>query len=246
MLFRKNKNKLPEELEKHIETHVDKDAVWIQRMVSHNVRMPMSVIRGYGDLLRQGLLKGEEEQEAIKSICDNIMYLDQILNVIFEYDKTEDINFSKVNISELIKRVTGYVKDIAAKSNINIRLILEKEALYINADIVPMMRAFYQLFENAFKYLTAGCTISISAYEADDKVLIVYKDDGMGISQEETEKVINEGYRGHNSKGKSGSGFGLYDLDKVIKQYNGLLEIKSNLNEGFSVFMVFPRMDNNE
>ena len=99
MLFRKNKNKLPEELEKHIETHVDKDAVWIQRMVSHNVRMPMSVIRGYGDLLRQGLLKGEEEQEAIKSICDNIMYLDQILNVIFEYDKTEYINFSKVNVS---------------------------------------------------------------------------------------------------------------------------------------------------
>ena len=75
------------------------------------------------------------------------MYLDQILNVIFEYDKTEDINFSKVNVSELIKRVTGYVKDIAAKSNINIRLILEKEALYINADIVPMMRVFYQLFE---------------------------------------------------------------------------------------------------
>lgn len=216
------------------------DIVWIQRMVSHNVRMPMSIIRGYGDLLKGGLLDEKETQEAIKSICDNIMYLDQIINVIFEYDKPDEINLSKVDVVQLLCRVSGYVKDMAKKNKIEIKLNLPKEKLYINADSMSVTRMVYQLLENAFKYLDGGGSITLSAYEAENQVLIVYKDNGYGMSEWELEKVTQRGFRGLNSKGKSGSGFGMYDLENTIKKLGGTLEVKSKPGEGFSVFMLFP------
>ena len=216
------------------------DIVWIQRMVSHNVRMPMSIIRGYGDLLKGGLLDEKETQEAIKSICDNIMYLDQIINVIFEYDKPDEINLSKVDVVQLLCRVSGYVKDMAKKNKIEIKLNLPKEKLYINADSMSVTRMVYQLLENAFKYLDGGGSITLSAYQAENQVLIVYKDNGYGMSEWELEKVTQRGFRGLNSKGKSGSGFGMYDLENTIKKFGGTLEVKSKPGEGFSVFMLFP------
>lgn len=233
------------------DTNADKSELneelrWIQRMVSHNVRMPMSVIRGYGDLLRQDLLKEEEKVDAINSICDNIMYLDQILNVIFEYGRPEEICYSKVNVSDVIKKVTGYVSEIARKSNISLILRIENDDIYIDAEIIPVMRIFYQLLENAFKYLSEGNSISISAYETDKQVLVVYKDDGIGMNQKELKYVLEDGFRGSNSGNKKGSGFGLYDLKNTVSKYGGTIEVKSSINEGFSVFMVFPAADMNE
>lgn len=216
------------------------DAVWVQRMVSHNVRMPMSIIRGYGDLLKGGLLDEKEQQEAIKNICDNIMYLDQVINIIFEYDKPDEISLTKVDVVQVLKRVTGYVKDMAIKNKITINLKLKNEGLYVNADVMSVMRMIYQLLENAFKYLGEGGIIDISTYEADNHVLVVYKDNGYGMSENELSKVTQRGFRGNNTTGKSGSGFGMYDLENTIKKFGGNLEIKSKPGEGFSVFMLFP------
>lgn len=251
MLFAKRKNNRQAEnkqnntvvIQQENETRKDanlSDIVWIQRMVSHNVRMPMSIIRGYGDLLKGGLLNEQEQQEAIKSICDNIMYLDQIINVIFEYDKPEEISLTRVDVVQILKRVSGYVKEMAVRNHIEIKLNFKQEKLYINADSISVMRMIYQLIENAFKYLDGGGCITLSAYEAGEHVLIVYKDDGYGMSEKELEKVTHRGFRGLNSKGKSGSGFGMYDLENTIKKFGGTLEVKSKPGEGFSVFMLFP------
>ncbi|MBR2852330.1 MAG: hypothetical protein IKB91_08100, partial [Anaerotignum sp.] len=64
------------------------DMNWMKRMLSHNVRMPMSIITGYGELLRQGLLSPEEQQGIIRDICDNINYMNDVLKVVL--DEAED------------------------------------------------------------------------------------------------------------------------------------------------------------
>lgn len=255
MFFIKRKNKKKEpikekdekieanvtEIEKPKEIRDDKeDVVWIQRMVSHNVRMPMSIIRGYGDLLKGGLLNEKEKEDAIKSICDNIMYLDQILNVIFEYDKHEYVNLSKVDVAYVLQCVVGYVKNMSVKNKIKIELKLPSNKLYINAEATSVIRMIYQLLENAFKYLNEGGVITLSAYKAENQILIVYKDNGYGMSDHEVHRVMENGFRGANATYKSGSGFGMYDLQNTIKKFNGTVEVKSKPGKGFSVFMLFP------
>ena len=66
------------------------DVNWIKRMLSHNMRMPMSVITGYGELMKQGLLSFDEMEEVISNICDNINYMNSLLKVVID-DKRHKI-----------------------------------------------------------------------------------------------------------------------------------------------------------
>ena len=221
--------------------NVDEDIAWMRRMVSHNVRMPMAIIRGYGDVLRQNLLNEDEKKKAIESICENIVYLDQIINIIFEDGKTEEVMMTEVNIFEILKTVISYMEDMAHNNGLKINFASVSNELYIMAEPIPIIRIFYQIFENAFKYLNKGCEIFMNAFSTDDDILVVYKDNGKGIDEDEVEFILNKGFRGRNSKNKSGSGFGLYEANEIAKRYGGKLEVKSRNGKGFSVFITFPK-----
>lgn len=246
-LNRRNKNKacdkkkLKNKEQDSEKDEYEEDIIWMRRIISHNIRMPMAIIRGYGDVLMQDLLPENERKMALESICENIMYLDQVLNVIFETGETEEVLMTKVNISEVLKKVTGYVKEILRKSMIDLSLKLEKEEMYIEAELVPIMRMFYQILENSFKYLNSGNHISINVYSAENDILIVYKDDGEGISENEVKHVFEKGFRGGNSIRKIGTGYGLYEVKKILNTYHGMIEIKSHKGEGFSIFISFPK-----
>jgi K+-sensing histidine kinase KdpD len=97
---------------------VEDEIMWMRRIISHNVRMPMAIIKGYGDVLKQDLLGEKERQKAIDSIYENILYLDQILSVVFDYGETKEVTLVKVNICEVIRKVIGYVKEISRNNGI--------------------------------------------------------------------------------------------------------------------------------
>lgn len=220
---------------------VNEDIIWMRRMVSHNVRMPMAIIRGYGDVLRQKLLTETEKQKAIDIICQNIVYLDQTISVIFEDGTAKEVMMIEVDISDVLRVVQGYIAEMARNNGLKVNVITESKEMYIKAELVPIIRIFYQIFENAFKYLDKGSVINISAHTAGDDILIVYKDNGSGIEEDEVARILEKGYRGRNSINKSGSGLGLYEAAEIAKKYNGSFVVKSRKGHGFSVFITFPK-----
>lgn len=220
------------------------DINWIKRMLSHNMRMPMSVITGYGELLKQGLLTPLEMEEVIGNICDNINYMDDVLKVVLE-DRSEDsIALTAVDVAALVRNSTKYVRDIAKKISVKISVVTEQEKIWIRAEQIPLMRVFYHLFENAMKYSQGGDTITINIFHVEDgQVLVVFKDNGKGIKEEELMNIFEEGIRGSNSEGKAGTGYGLYDVKTIVERYGGTVEISSREKFGFAVYMLFPAYD---
>lgn len=214
------------------------DNNWIKRMLSHNVRMPMSIITGYGELLRQGLLTAEEQQDIIDNICDNIHYMNDVLKVVLDESK-EPEDTEKVNLTEILHRTTLFVNEVARKIPVSISIRTEAPEMYIEASPISVMRVLYHLFENALKYLPPGGNISINAYSAGEHILVVFKDDGRGVSGKETKRLFEKGFRGQNSKGKAGSGYGLYEVKQLMEQNNGTVEISSREEGGFSVYLIF-------
>lgn len=225
------------------------DIMWLKRMLSHNVRMPMSVINGYGELLRQGLLSPEEKEEAIQNICDNITYMDEALRVVLEEDEKAAVRLEAVDLPPLLHRITKYVSEVAKKIPLRITVKTQEPHMFIRAELIPIMRVFYQLFENAMKYLPPESHISVYTYYVEDeKVLIVFKDDGIGMDEKEVKLIFQEGFRGKNSMGKSGSGFGMYDVKRTVERYGGTVEVSSRRGMGFVVFLMFSvyREEENE
>ena len=217
------------------------DVNWIKRMLSHNMRMPMSVIVGYGELLKQGLLTPEEMEEAIENICENINYMNGILKVVLDDQPEGESTPTAVDVASLVKSTANYVRDIARKISVKISVITEQEKMLIQAEQIPMMRAFYHLFENAMKYSEGGDKITINIYYVENRqVLLVFKDNGRGMDEREVKSIFEEGFRGSNSIEKQGTGYGLYDVKTIVERYGGTVEISSRENAGFSVYMLFP------
>lgn len=233
---------LPEqESEKAQETESLNEMIWIKRMLAHNIRMPMSVISGYGELLKQGLLKEEEQDKCIRSICENITYMNQILSAILEGKIETGICPVRLNIVELIRKMKYYVQDIAEKISIRIIVNAKEKELYMYAEVVPMMRVFYQLFENAFKYLDSGNEIQIIVYPIEDEqIMIVFKDNGRGVAKSELQFLFEEGFRGKNRGQKPGSGFGLYEVRNIVEHYQGTISAYGAEGRGLSIVMIFP------
>ena len=217
------------------------DVNWIKRMLSHNMRMPMSVISGYGELMKQGLLTAEEMEEAVNNICENINYMNGILKVVLD-DQSKDVTApTAVDVAALVRNTAKYVRDIAKKISVKISVVTEQEKIWIRAEQIPMMRVFYHLFENAMKYSESGDLITINIFHVENgQVLLVFKDNGRGMEEREVKKLFTEGFRGSNSEGKAGSGYGLYDVKNIVERYGGSVEISSKEKAGFSVYMLFP------
>lgn len=217
------------------------DTDWMKRVLSHNARMPMAIITGYGELLRQGMLSCEEQQEVILDICENISYLNEILRVALESDLTEETVPERVDVVETVERMSRYVAEILRKVPIEVSIQAAQPHLYIEAAPPALMRIFYQLFENAAKYMEGGGKITIRIYTTEEReILIVFKDDGVGLSEQETAHVLERGFRGSNGQGKAGGGFGLYDIKQIVERYRGTVEISSREHAGFTVYLLFP------
>jgi len=209
-------------------------------MLSHNVRMPISIVMGYGDLLENGLVSADEQKEIIANICENLSYINDIMKVVLDDDNGQE-NIEAVDIAALIKRSSEFVREVARKSFVDIKIFTEKPKMLIKAEAIPIMRIFYQLFENSLKYIDKGDSISINAfYVEDENILVVFKDNGMGVSEKDRSRIFDKGFRGSNSRGKPGSGYGLYEVKQTIERFGATIEVSSKEEAGFSVYMLFP------
>ncbi|MDO4531828.1 MAG: HAMP domain-containing sensor histidine kinase [Bacillota bacterium] len=216
------------------------DIDWIKRMLSHNVRMPMSIITGYGELLRQGLLSQQEEREIIGNICDNILYMNDVMKVVL--DEADEVHRTeRVDLVKIIDKITGFVNEMAQKIPVYISIKREYPKMYAIAEEISVMRIMFHLFENAMKYLPPYGNIYINIYYVGtEQVLVVFKDDGVGIGEKDLSHLFEKGYRGENCKGKTGSGYGLYEVKRLMEECGGSVEISSKEDGGFSVYLMFP------
>lgn len=215
------------------------DFEWMKRMLTHNVRMPLSVITGYAELLRQGLLTPEEQERAILDICDNVTYINELLCMVLETGADREPMAARVDLAALLGRVQRYVSEAAARVSVEISVRTEMPHMDICASPLAVMRVLYQLFENAIKYMGGG-RISVQAYYVEqEQVLLVFKDDGKGVPGGEAAQVFEKGFRGGNSGGKAGSGQGLAEVRDIMERCGGSVEVASRENAGFSVFLLF-------
>ena len=215
------------------------DMNWIKRMLSHNVRMPMSIISGYGELLRLGLLSEEEQKDIINNICDNINYMNDVLKVVLD-ESDDGQHAEKVDIAHMVNRSANFVNEVARKIPVNISIRTQKSQMFVEARPVSVMRILYHLFENSLKYLPANGNIMINVYYAgENQVLVIFKDDGPGIHEKEVERLFEKGYRGKNSANISGSGYGLYEVKQLVEKNGGTVEVSSREGGGFSVYLMF-------
>jgi len=217
--------------------------------ISHEFRTPLTLIIGPSEQL-VAEENNKSKKEKLETIRKNASRLLRLINQILELSKLEKnrykISFSEGNIVEFLKMIVTSFNVIAEVRKIQLKLISEQEniPLYFNNDTIE--KIFYNLLSNAFKFTPPGGTIEVSVSEINqgDKkdCRISVKDSGIGIPENELNKVFTKFYQLNTTAGYSdqGSGIGLALVKELVELHYGEVKVESKLNEGTTFIVTLP------
>ena len=211
---------------------------------SHSLRVPISVVQGYADLLSSGLIQDEGvRREYLNKIRERTEYMSTVLGQLLAEARVQtDFSIAcwdRFDLVELLRQITDDMQEAAQKLGTTIRLVSEVRRLSFEGDRTRLTRAFYNILENSLKYMNAaGCvTVTLSVVE-DKQAFLVFKDNGAGMDREEAEHVFELNYQGSN--GIQGNGMGLYLVYVTALAHHGSVSARSAPGSGMTIRMLLP------
>lgn len=209
--------------------------------VSHDLRTPIAIIRGYTETLqmKEDSISDEKRRHYINTVSDSAEKLDRLVNELFELSKLEanqvEAKKEPFIISELVGDICNKYQLIAKTKNITITTELSKELPPVYADISLIERVIQNLIDNALKFTPDGGNINIKTYKSDERIVVSVTDTGIGIPEAEREQIFARYYRANNFTDlKNSTGLGLAIAKKILDLHNSTLDLTSIENKGSS------------
>ncbi len=207
--------------------------------ISHQTKTPLTNIELYTQLLQEQNL-----DETSKFLADEIqkqaLKLEFLIQSLIKTSRLEtgtlQFNPKSNSINNLIAKAVDQAEKRALKKNITV--ICSKESTTAIFDLKWTVEALFNIIDNAVKYTNENGTITISVKSYELFACISIQDNGIGIAEEEQEKIFGRFNRGSNVSETEGTGIGLYLSREIIEKQGGYIHLQSKLGEG-SIFEIY-------
>jgi len=221
----------------------NKDLEQFAYIISHNLRAPVANIRGISEALNDGDLTDQDRAlftegliASAKKLDNVIMDLNHILQVKHEINQNKEVvHFSQI-VND-IKYSIGSITEIQLfQINVNFEEVDEMITLksYVHS-------IFYNLISNSIKYRRQDLApvIEITSRKLKDKIVLTFKDNGMGVDLEKKGDQIFGLYKRFHPQAAEGKGMGLYMVKTQVETLNGKISVQSQVNEGTTFTIEF-------
>lgn len=217
--------------------------------IAHDLRTPLTSVKGYVEGLRDGIADTPEKQrrylETIyTSTCDTEKMLDDLLTISKLELGNITLNYEKVNVNDFL----NFAKDVGgelAKEDFEFEIINNTKtnpALLIDTD--RFSRVIRNIVSNSVKYRRNDVKgkIIFNVSEYSQSVIIEVKDNGTGVDKESLPRIFDTLYRADKARSnvRDGSGLGLSVCKQIIELHGGMIWAQSEPGEGLSVFISMP------
>lgn len=213
---------------------------------SHELRTPLTVLKGTLEVLIRKPRTQAEYEAKIKYGISEVNRLnnlvDQLLLLARFENQIQSLKIEKVYLNALILDIlTRYSLKMNAK-NINVNATISKE-FYIESDNYLVSIIISNIFSNSIKYSNENGVISISLSQNENTIICTISDDGIGISNEDLNKIMNPFFRSEPTQHPDikGSGLGLSIVKRLADLLNIQFEIQSEINKGTTVILSFKK-----
>lgn len=200
--------------------------------VAHEVRNPLTSIKGFIKLLEQG----SHSKEYFEIIFKEFDQIEEILKEFLTLAKPQEIQMKKVNIQSIFNDVAILLKSEANLRNVEISQEFQPNLPQILCDMNQIKQIFINIIKNSIEAIPNGGFVKIEGYIEDGNLLMKIIDNGIGISKERI-KRLGEPYYCNKEKG---TGLGLMLCYKIVRQHNGSIIVKSKENHGTTVEVRLP------
>jgi signal transduction histidine kinase len=215
-------------------------------LASHQLRSPLTVIKGYASTLTDGVV-GEmnpKQQEITRHIYASAQGLASVVEDFLNVTKIEQGGmkyiFEPTNVKQIVEDLASDMRLVAEDKHLTFMTAIEEKECMVNADGVKLKQVFLNLIDNSIKYTKEGfIKVSLVKDENEKVITFAVADSGVGLSEETKKKLFTKFGRGEGGALNSGgSGLGLYLAQEIVKAHQGEIKATSDGTDKGTVFSV--------
>lgn len=208
--------------------------------VAHDLRTPLTRLRGTAELALQSGAEPETKTEALADCVEESDRVLSMLRTLMDVAEAEagamKLDRQPTDLSELTREVLELYEYVAEEKQVKLEGLLNGPCISA-VDATRMRQVIANLVDNAIKYTVAGGTVTVAIEKSGPSASLIVKDSGMGILPEELPKIWDRLYRGDKSRSQKGLGLGLSLVKAVIEAHGGTVRVTSAPGQG-SEFVV--------
>lgn len=212
--------------------------------VSHELKTPLTSISGYAEIMKDGLVRPEDMQHFSEKIYQEASRLITLVEDIIKLSRLDEgrveLEKEEVDLYELSREIISRLAPQAAKNRVRLELTGESVKYTGIRQILDEM--IYNITENAIKYNNPGGKVSVWAGNTLQGKKVVVTDNGIGIPEDQIDRIFERFYRvdKSHSKERGGTGLGLSIVKHGVMLHHGEVHVESKLGEGTRIELVFP------
>jgi signal transduction histidine kinase len=212
--------------------------------VAHELRTPLSNIKGYLEALRDGVM--EPDTDTVLSLDEEATLLSRLVDDLQELSLAEAGELKLVcqteDIGELIKQTMAGMRAQATAKGLSVSIDVTDNLPQVNIDSQRISQVLRNLMENAVAHTASGDAITVTAKQKDNYLEVAVTDTGEGIPAEDLPNIFERFYRVDKSRARAtgGTGLGLTIAKRLIEAHGGKIEVKSEPGKGSRFSFTIP------
>lgn len=214
--------------------------------ISHELKTPLTVIKGFLGAIIDGTIDSEHRYTYLVKVFNETNRMQQIIKNMLNASSIEagkiTLNIEQFNILDVISEIIFMFERQIEEKHIKIITIGYPEIM-VSGDRILLHQVFYNLFENAVKFVDDGGCITLRAGYHNKNICFYIKNTGNGIPQTDLEHVFDRFFKSDYSRGENpdGAGLGLSIVRKFVNQHHGNISINSEEGNHTELVLTFPQ-----
>jgi signal transduction histidine kinase len=213
--------------------------------VSHDLRAPLTLLRGYATMLSMVGSLTEKQREFVTKILGSVDSMSQLVDNLLDLGRIEagvGLSLEQVRVETVIRDVVGAHRAQAIGKQIALDVQVAEGMEPVEADPTLLRQAISNLIDNAVKYTAPGGKVNIRASQAHGRQLIRVGDTGVGIAPADQARLFEKFSRPRRKEGagEQGPGLGLAIVKSIVDQHGGRVTVDSRLGAGSTFTLDLP------
>ncbi len=217
--------------------------------VSHEIKTPITAIKGFVETLRDGALENPEDaQRFLTIISKHVDRLEAIIEDLLRLSRIEreaereEVVLVEGKVKDLLQTAIQVCEVKAVAKKVRIELSCEKD-IVAKIDAVLLEQALANLLDNAIKYSNEGSVIQVEATQKESEIIISVSDHGCGIEKEHLPRLFERFYRADKARSRQlgGTGLGLAIVKHIAQAHGGHVSVESTHGKGSTFAIHLPK-----
>ncbi|WP_027178437.1 ATP-binding protein [Maridesulfovibrio bastinii] len=209
--------------------------------VAHEVRNPLSSIKGYATYFGSLFPEGSENRKASEVMTSEVDRLNRVISELLEMARPADLKIKETEVAALIESSLRLVRQEAQSASVKIETHQDGNVSKVKVDPDRLAQTLINLYVNAIQAMPDGGTLSVSTEQKDDQLFIAVSDTGQGLPEGDLGRIFNPYY----TTKPSGTGLGLAIVQKIVEAHDGRIEIEKTGPEGTTFKITIPLTTDN-